>query len=119
MWIGVIIIAANLVFAVVLPAWHRSLMVKLHTSHLEIWQRMVQHNGIQRRLWNLTTFVPLWSWGSVVWFISRGYTVVDDTEFVKEASRFRFWLVLWLVEFAIKFSVGMVWIIFWGEWRKG
>jgi hypothetical protein len=63
-------VIANVLIGSALGFWHRSLMVRLHTNHPEIWSQLGGwfFPGDQ---WSLSLRLPCWSWKSFL-FLSPG-----------------------------------------------
>ena len=105
MWFWIIVI--NILFGIILARWHQRLMIWLHNNQLDKW-RSLGRDDVTGKMWLLSTRLPLWSWSSIIWFVLGKYKLVNDTGFIERANRFRFWLVLWLLEFVIKCVVGVL-----------
>ena len=82
-------IIVALVYGTGLGFWHRKLMVQLHASHPDEWQRLGRED-ITDRFWPLSLRLPIWSWGSQFFFVARRYERLGLPEFSRQAARFRF-----------------------------
>jgi hypothetical protein len=58
-------IIAFAVIGVGLGVWHRNLMIELHASNPDVWQRLGRQD-ITGRFWPLSLRWPIWSWGSIL-----------------------------------------------------
>jgi hypothetical protein len=60
------------------------------------------------RIWRHSTRLPIWSWKSLLFFITRKYASVPDRAFVNRAARFRTALIGWLL-LCVFLTLGALW----------
>ena len=87
-------------YGALLSFWHRKLMVWLHQSHPDIWQRLGRED-VTGALWQWSLRFPLWSWGSIFFFLAKRYERLGIPEFSRQASRFRLAFFGWLFFLAV------------------
>lgn len=102
------LIIANVIIGLALAFWHRNLMIRLYASHPDVWRRLGRED-LTGRLWSLSRRLPLWSWGSLFFFIAKKYEKVGDQRFSARAAVFRAALLIWLVELCIAGALNMYW----------
>jgi hypothetical protein len=80
--------------------WHRSLMVRLHTSRPDIWSQLGGRifPGDQ---WSSSLRQPVWSWKSICFFMLKRYEDLGDPDFAKQAAAFRYIWSAWVIGFLI------------------
>jgi hypothetical protein len=86
-------------FAVIglgLGVWHRNLMIELHASNPDVWQRLGSQD-ITGRFWPLSPRWPIWSWGSIFFFVAKRYERLGDSTFSAHAAPFRLAYLGWLI----------------------
>lgn len=81
-------------FTTILTFWHRRLIVDLHAHHPHVWQELGRED-LSGRLWPLSLRYPLWSWGSLFFFVTKKFETLRDARFSERALRFRAALLLW------------------------
>ena len=95
------------VYGICFGFWHRKLMIQLHASHPDEWQRLGRED-ITGHFWPLSLRLPIWSWSSQFFFIAKRYERLGLPEFSRQAARFRFaylgWLLFLLVAAIAAFS---------------
>src|SRR5437879_6415150 len=95
-------------FGTWLGFWHRKLMVQLHATHPDVWQRLGRED-ITGRFWPLSLRFPIWSWGSMFFFAAKRYERLELPEFAAEAARFRIAYFSWLL-FLLLTTVIAFWV---------
>ena len=80
-------------FGLWLSFWHRRLMVQLHAMAPDVWQRLGR--GFASRFWMFSLGYPLWSWGSMFFFVAKRYERLGDSHFSAQAARFRIAFLTW------------------------
>jgi hypothetical protein len=101
-------IIVAVVYGTGLGFWHRKLMVQLHTSHRDEWQRLGRED-ITGRLWPLSLRVPILSWGSQFFFVTKRYEKLGLPEFSRQAARFRLAYLGWLL-FVFVAGIAAFWL---------
>jgi hypothetical protein len=102
-----LLIFVHVAFGFALLFWHRRLMVRLNATHPAVWKRLGRED-MTRLFWRLSLRVPIWSFASILFFIRKRYKELDDTDFVREAGRFRLAFLVWLTVFLITMIVSFV-----------
>jgi hypothetical protein len=83
-------------YGTALTLWHRKLMIDLRQKHPTIWRQMAPLKG-NEKIWSYSTSFPIWSWRSLLFFLRKKYTDLDDPGFISRARRFRLVLISWLI----------------------
>src|SRR5262245_14570124 len=101
-------IIAAVVSGAGLGFWHRWLMVQLHASRPDEWQRLGRED-ITGRFWPLSLRMPIMSWGSQFFFVTKRYEKLGLPEFSRQAARFRLVYLGWLL-FVFVAGIGAFWL---------
>jgi hypothetical protein len=101
-----LLIVANVALGIGLGFWHRNLMIALYRICPDLWQRLGREDRTGR-LWSLSLHLPIWSWGSLFFFIGKKYEKVADQGFVERAAVFRIALLVWLLELCVAGALNM------------
>jgi hypothetical protein len=99
--------AGSIVYGVILMWWHRKLMSELLRRHPSVWEQLGPL-FFANRIWRHSTRLPIWSWKSLLFFITRKYASVPDRIFVNRAARFRAALIGWLL-LCVFLTIGALW----------
>jgi len=104
----ILFLAVSITFGTVLTFWHRKLMVRLRVIYPDVWERL-GGSGFRSRFWRLSERYPIWSWKSILFFISKHYEVIRDDEFRTEAGRFRVAWLSWFIALCIGSAIALYW----------
>ncbi len=102
------LIIGNILLGIGLGFWHRCLMIRLYTDHPDVW-RCLGRQDFTGRWWHLSKQLPLWSWGSLLFFIAKRYQTIGDAVFSERAAKFRAALIVWLIEVCVAGALNMYW----------
>jgi hypothetical protein len=108
----VILLPTMIIVAVVygtgLGFWHRKLMVHLHACYPAEWQRLGRED-VTGQFWPLSLRLPIMSWGSQFFFVTKRYEKLGLPEFSRQAARFRIAYLGWLF-FVLVGGIAAFWL---------
>jgi hypothetical protein len=104
----VLSILANAIIVVALGFWHRNLMIQLQTTHAEVWKNLGRED-LFGSFWPSSLQLPIWSWSSLFFFITKKYERLGDPAFCRRAGMFRLALLAWLLELGVVCLLNFYW----------